>query len=154
MNSDNTERDPAEYNEASCDFDYPPDSLTDILTELLQTGGVPAIVHFIEQRDNGNGDHNLNGNLRQLVALFFDPRSTNPRHWGLARAVDIDAVRPLTDEQIGDHCGVTKAAISKEARSWLKLLGLPPPRSMKTERACASYRQVRLNSSTHARMSG
>jgi len=144
-------RDPSLYKEASEDFNYSAlDSLSDTVKELLAEGGVPAVVKFIETREH---EEISTIGLRQLFVLFFDPRSVNPKHWGLARALNIDSVRFLTDEQIGDHCGVTKAAISKEARQWIRLLGIPPNATMKSEGACEKYRSLRLSASTREKMS-
>ncbi|MGD0652257.1 MAG: hypothetical protein ABSA97_14165 [Verrucomicrobiia bacterium] len=150
---DDLRRDPAEYNEASVVFDpCSLDSLQDIVDELLEEGGAAAIVKFIESREDRPPGLTLR-QLRIIGAAFATGECSPAKRWGLYKALDLDIARHVTDEQIGDLYAVSKAAISKEARSWLKLLGLPPPPGMKSEAACASYRRVRLNKSTGSKTS-
>ena len=147
-------RDPAEYNEASATFDpCTLDSLEDIIAELLEVGGVPAICKFVEKRGDSGGGLTLR-QLRMIGAAFAAGECSPAKRWGLYKALDLVIARHVTDEQIGDLYAVSKAAISKEARSWLKLLGLPPPPGMKSEKACQSYKQVRLAHSLPATTSG
>lgn len=56
-----------------------------------------------------------------------------------------------TQTDIAKLYGVTRACVSAKVKGWQKLLGLKPSSLMKSEKACKSYRQARLENLTRKR---
>lgn len=47
----------------------------------------------------------------------------------------------VTEQQIAERHGVTKQAVSKQAKRWQKLLRLPPSSAMRSDKACETFKR-------------
>jgi hypothetical protein len=129
------------------------DRPADVVYELAQAGNWPAILEIATLQSGQTVRSALL--VRSLIALFATCEGNPARRWGLYFRCGLQITKGKTMEQIADHFGITDAAISKEARQWIKEIPeLPIPKGiMKSASACASYRRRQLRVSARKKSS-
>lgn len=73
------------------------------------------------------------------IGSYFTQGNAEVSKWGFIFAVGLDAAEGNSMEDVAQRIGVSRAAISKEARAWCERLRLPESRYMRSAEAVVTY---------------
>lgn len=81
--------------------------------------------------------------INRLFIFLFEANPRNVAMWQVALALGAGMCEGKSMTKVGEMCGVTRACISKGARTFCEINELPPSFYMKTEEAVDKAKQAR-----------
>jgi hypothetical protein len=141
-----TERDPAEYTEAShCpDMAHELDKAIDHVRQIILdcAGNNEAIAQHVMAWHSNSVMAEALAMAAGMLNHIVDSKQTLPS-WGLKFAANLHGAQGKTMTHVAKRLKVTKAAVSKAANKWADDLRLPRSAYMKSEQARKSYSDER-----------
>lgn len=77
--------------------------------------------------------------IRKIFGIMVVRQNPLLQTYGIAFATGLDFLNGISMTEAAKKCSVTRAAVSKSAKEWQRVLNFPPSRHMKSEEACKSY---------------